>query len=207
MREQSSSGMSSTNYRTFRMRGWCRVEFMGAWLSPSPTLCLRALASETKPCFSWPADSVAMPPGLGDFTCCACNHVIAGQTVECDKPKIRQVLDRMCDAKVSSLLREGNIAEARYFLCAKHIFLTGLPDLGRHSRPASPGVSAQGGHPTSDSDALAAFKAKLQWKDGLDEDDASRTGWTLLLWATLDDNVRAVRGRSAASLCIVLPVL
>ena len=201
---------AATNHRSWRLRGWCRVEFMGAWLSPSPKLCLTVRSSDAGPYITFPMDALTLAPGLGNFTCCACNHVIAGQRVECDKPKIREVLERMWKAKCGFLLRAGRYGEARYFLCAKHMFLRGLPpassaqvadsggtELSSSAEPPKtrrrPTMTEDAPPADDDTTALAALKVKLQWRDGPDDAAGRRSGWTLLMWATLDDNAPAVR--------------
>ena len=47
--------------------------------------------------------------------------------MECDKPIVLAILKPLIDAKVKYLFGVGDTITARYFHCAKHWFLRGLP--------------------------------------------------------------------------------
>ena len=58
----------------------------------------------TEPRFIWPADSLQLPPGAGNYTCCARNHP---DNTPCDRLSVGPMLSKMIDTKVSEKERDG----------------------------------------------------------------------------------------------------
>ena len=113
-----STSMGTSPYppvslHTAPYRGWCRAEFMGAWLAPEPKMCMIVRSGQGTPTLTYPGDALKMLPGLGDFTCCRLDHRLNGRPVPCDKPKIRGVLELMLEEKLNNLARAGLHEERR----------------------------------------------------------------------------------------------
>merc|ERR1712096_342099 len=114
----------------------------------------------------------------GRYTCCTRDHVLKGKSARCDKVKVRHVIAKMLDGQIDHLLSTGRAMEHRYFVCARKLFFTGLPasELGSETQPT-----------------LAELKAKIAWR--ADEEDlvARTSGWSLLHYVVLSDNLLATK--------------
>ena len=54
--------------------------------------------------------ALALPPGVGKFTCCERNHKIVGEdgtirTIECDKFRVAHICSSMVDHKLEAYIR------------------------------------------------------------------------------------------------------
>ena len=56
---------------SWRGRGWCRVEYMGAALVRSDVSVMIVKGALATPAFVWPVDGLQLPPGHGTYTCCS----------------------------------------------------------------------------------------------------------------------------------------
>ena len=56
---------------SWRGRGWCRVEYLGATLVRSNVSVMVVQDATTTPAFVWPVDGLTHPPGHGTYTCCS----------------------------------------------------------------------------------------------------------------------------------------
>ena len=177
------------DFRSWRGRGWCRMEFVCALMARNDLQLIVAQGGASTPAILFPGDALFLPAGEGAFTCCARNHDFGEgpNTSPCDKRKVRAVLDAMIDAKVEYLFDLGRRAEARYFAALKHHFLRGLPP----DEPSSASASSSSG--TGDA-GLVALKARLRWRDDAEEaEETKRTGFGLVLLAAAADDAAAVR--------------
>jgi ankyrin repeat protein len=115
-------------YKSWRGRGWCRLEFLSALLARNnrdlPIMVLKG--PEAVPEFVIPVDAMMLVPGEGDFTCCWRNHTFAGVKVPCDKLKIALILEQMNRTKVRHLFHEKRLFMARFFACIEHWLTRGL---------------------------------------------------------------------------------
>ena len=115
-------------YKSWRGRGWCRLEFLSALLARNnrdlPIMVLKG--PEAVPEFVIPVDALMLLPGDGDFTCCWRNHTFAGVRVPCDKLKIALILEQMNRTKVRHLFHEKRLFMARFFACIEHWLTRGL---------------------------------------------------------------------------------
>ena len=57
---------------SWRRRGWCRLEFTAARLCRHPLPVM--VVKDDVPEFTFAADALFLPPGLGAFACCAINR-------------------------------------------------------------------------------------------------------------------------------------
>ena len=120
--------------------------------------------------------------GYADFSCCARNHVATtitqrimnSETVEgesskretvkttreipCDRPVVRDIMEKMLRAKIKHLFVTGQNVIARGYLCMRHWWLRGLPE-------------AEGDAMVVSIDSLSAFKTHLRWEGGAFWDD------------------------------------
>jgi ankyrin repeat protein len=226
----------ATSNATYRRRGWTRAECLFAWLSSRPdALFLAARSGRGKVTLgnSW----WTLLPGEGDFSCCQLNHSLGGRPIECDKPKLRRLIERAVDAKVRWLTStrmhahseerachvEGDRnVEWRFYVAMLGHLLRGLhapsptlqlrvlgtvsptgviaprDDAARSycscSQTAASGCQCTG--PAcgcgAEGDAVETLRRLLCWSE-LDDADGKRTGWTLLKFAVVANNVRAVR--------------
>ena len=62
-------------------------------------------------------DALFLPPGLGDFSCCAVNHDFGYGAVACDKFAVRGVLAQLIEANLAHLASEKRWFELRYHAC------------------------------------------------------------------------------------------
>merc|ERR1719331_2222049 len=81
------------NFSTWRQRGWCRLEFIAAFLKCGTLRVMVCDGAESRPFFSAPMAAMFMQCGEGEFTCCQKNHFMHGIEIPCDKAKVRAVLE------------------------------------------------------------------------------------------------------------------
>ncbi len=98
---------------SWRRRGWCRLEFTAARLCRHPLPVM--VVKDDIPEFIFAADALFLPPGLGEFSCCAMKHNFGNGTIPCDKIAVGNVLSLLMEAKVEHLKRAGRWFEMRYF--------------------------------------------------------------------------------------------
>ena len=65
---------------SWRGRGWCRVEYMGAALVRSDVSVMIVKGALATPAFVWPVDGLQLPPGHGTYTCCSRKIINASGT-------------------------------------------------------------------------------------------------------------------------------
>ena len=193
-------------FGTWRGRGWCRLEFMAAVLSPSPTRVMLVEGAEVRPHFISFAEALhSLPPGMGHFSCCARGHDFGQGPVPCDKIKIRSVLTTLLEAKVALLHQQTRWFEMRYHIAAEHWFFRGLEGHAEDSPPNTEGAGAAQEIQRATSftsvakrrgwveatERLAALKDVLCWReeDGGEAErrESRRTGASLLGWAIVAD--------------------
>ena len=73
-------------------------------------------------------ESLKLAVGECDFTCCETNHSgrSGSSVMKCSRPRVREVLDRMIDAKAKHLFDTNNIVHGRWVRTLKHWWLRGL---------------------------------------------------------------------------------
>merc|ERR1719482_2310711 len=118
------------NFSTWRQRGWCRLEFLAAFLKCGTLHVMICDGAESRPFFSAPMAAMFMQCGEGQFTCCQKNHFMNGTEIPCDKAKVRGVLETMIHHRMQYEETIGNILFMRQLLCLKHRFLFALPASG-----------------------------------------------------------------------------
>ncbi len=98
---------------SWRRRGWCRLEFTAARLChhPLPVMVVKNAVPE----FIFASDAFFLPPGLGEFSCCAMKHDFGNGKISCDKIAVGNVLSLLMEAKVKYLKSAGRWFELRYF--------------------------------------------------------------------------------------------
>jgi hypothetical protein len=67
------------------------------------------------PEFIFASDAFFLPPGLGEFSCCAMKHDFGNGKISCDKIAVGNVLSLLMEAKVKYLKSAGRWFELRYF--------------------------------------------------------------------------------------------
>merc|ERR1719456_984804 len=75
-------GQKLCSYATWRKRGWCRTEMVCAMLASNNIRIM--ICDGGKPALTDKLEAITLSPGLGNFACCANDHVVAGATVACD---------------------------------------------------------------------------------------------------------------------------
>ncbi len=90
---------------SWRGRGWCRLEFMSATLCRHPLPVM--VVKDEVPEFIFAADALLLPPGLGEFSCCAMKHDFGNGKIPCDKIAVGNVLSLLMEAKLHHLKRTG----------------------------------------------------------------------------------------------------
>ena len=137
------------NLSTWFHRGWCRLEQQALMLqtrSRVPAIVLRG--PEATP-LMLPMCFIA-PVGMGDFKCCARNHMIERDggfslPIPCDKQMIGELLGRMLDARIEIARHRGDIDEVRLWSSLRPFYLRGLPvEYDNLVRPSASGGSKGG---------------------------------------------------------------
>ena len=176
-----SSCTVATSFVSWRRRGWTRFEYVLAKLSAVPKVCIVVRSGSSTPVLGFSPDLFKLLPGEGEFSCCRLNHRINDMPIECDKPKLRKVLDRVVAAKVKALRDQGRQIDWRFYYAVRRYFFRGLGNLeARHDVPGQ------------EADPVESLRRSLLWSD---HDDAlgERSGWTLLKFAVLSDDFSAVK--------------
>ena len=117
-----------TNFFSWRGRGWCRLEFICAILAPNEPKIMMVNSSKGRLEFALPQDAYQLPPGKGNFSCCKRDHFVGGKEVECDKLKIRVVLDQILKSCRMQLELDERFFRLRFLVCLQHLFYRGLDD-------------------------------------------------------------------------------
>ncbi len=93
-------------------------------------VCILVRSGSVAPVFDAPLDWLKLRPGdsEGEFSCCRLNHRINDVSIECDKPKLREVLDRFVRGKVKALRDQGNESDWRFTFAIRKYFSRGLLD-------------------------------------------------------------------------------
>ena len=77
--------------------------------------------------YSVPFDSFKLLVGNGEFSCCTLGHSIHGQSIPCDKIKIKSVLCTMVAAKLEYFLEKGQMQAYQTYRAWRETLLAGLP--------------------------------------------------------------------------------
>merc|ERR1711879_290495 len=85
------------------------------------------IGTEAQPFFLYPNDAYTLLCGRGDFTCCQRHHYINERQIECDKSKVRSVLEVMLRSREEYLMGRGQRDRGRWVGCLKKYMVTGLP--------------------------------------------------------------------------------
>lgn len=185
--QDSRGGSTVCDYKTWRTRGWCRMEYVAAVLSKRDVPLIVVRGAEGLPEFMFPLDALTLGAGEGQFTCCARGHDFGNGPVACDKVAIRIVIEAMLDDKILHLHSMNEVAEARWFTAMRPWLLRGLPaDVleESHSR-AQPGLGVS---------AVDRLKQRMRWRDDATEAEwMDRTGLTLLWLAAASDDLASAR--------------
>ncbi len=102
---------------SWRRRGWCRLEYIAATLCRKRLQVMVVKAPQQIPEFVPSFDSLLLPPGLGEFSCCAVKHDFGYGTVACDKIAVRGVLTQLIEANLTHLASQKRWFELRYYAC------------------------------------------------------------------------------------------
>jgi ankyrin repeat protein len=206
------------DFGSWRGRGWCRLEFMATVLSPTKNRVMIVRGGDAFIEFIPPWDALMLPPGRGEFSCCAANHDFGDGIVVCDRVKMRwftRVLRLLLDGKIESLFAEGKILDARYFIVLEHWWYRGLFEDGQEgaggergsgktederktrkpkkTRPAKQ-VSAPVELSTDGVNRVAALRDMLEWRsDKVEKAATKKTGMSLLTWAVLANDLAVVK--------------
>jgi hypothetical protein len=204
------------NQSSWRGRGWCRVEYLGASLVRSDVPVMLVEDPRATPSFVMPQDALSLPPGTGTYTCCSRSHDFGGGpgTALCDRHSVATVLSSMIDSKVNFLWRVGKSFDARVFTALKPRFMRGLPnpaDVEKEEEDAERAETETGGESKKSGKgstgeenskpskirstcSLAKARKLFRWRDDATEAaESDRTGVGLLFWCSLNDSVEAVR--------------
>ena len=197
------------SYQTWRRRGWCRLEVMCTVLSLDPIRVMNIHNADGQPEFAPMNDPLLLPPGMGDFSCCARNHNDNGRPIICDKFKVASVLNTMLQTKIEDEFLAGGVFTARYLITNTRRILRGVEAeaqavaalrgdsswefwLSKEGRKQSNMVARQM--------TLSALKLSLRWRDNkIEAGWCNQTGCSLLFWACLGGNLAAIHEILAAA--------
>jgi hypothetical protein len=113
------------SYVTWRRQGWSRMEMICARLSARDMPFL--ICSGGKPELATNVPQIA--PGDGEFPCCECDHLIDGKTIDCDRHRVRKLIEHMIESQdLRDLDDEVEGPKARCYISTGHRFLNGLGD-------------------------------------------------------------------------------
>lgn len=191
------------SFATWRARGWCRLELQAALLKCGQIRIMVSPGPEATPYFIFPLDANQLVCGHGDFTCCQRKHLINGAIIECDKAKVRRILEEMFESKQHHLEVTGNHHQQCWIGSMKHWVLMELPEDGwahltaqqrdehkhnLHREDAAKDLSQQ----HEPQDVIELLRQRLKWQPD-DEANAKKSGHSLLFYAALSNDVEAVR--------------
>jgi ankyrin repeat protein len=114
------------DYCSWRLRGWCRLEYMAAILSRNSMLTMVVKGPEHMLEFLFSNDVSQLVPGQGQFSCCAAKHNFGHGTVPCDKIMVHHVLNLLLQAKIAHLKEQQLWFETRYFASLQQWLSQGL---------------------------------------------------------------------------------
>jgi hypothetical protein len=194
---------------SWRNRGWCRVEFMAAHLSRNEIMVMVVKGPENNPEFLFSGDALLLPPGQGQFSCCTVNHDFGNGNgnVPCDRSAVRSILTTLSKAKIVRLREQGDWFRMRYIVALEHHYCQGLENGDRLGSYVSlskiqstkavqsllePGIDQK------ENARLEGLKHMMGWRGDVEGAPEERkkgcpTGVSLLHWATLADDLPAVR--------------
>ena len=115
------------NFATWRRRGWCRLELQASLLKCGTLHVMVCTGPEATPYFLYPVDAYQLLCESGSFSCCQRDHFINGCDIECDKAKVRVVLEAMIDNKVRYLEKSGHQDRMCWVESLRDYMLSGLP--------------------------------------------------------------------------------
>ena len=172
--------------RSWRNRGWCRLELAAAYLSRRNIETLQILTPWKHPKFTGHSDVFTLVPVQGQFACCTRNHVDPrGEIIACDKYECQRIIGRMIKAKVKFLSRAGRLDAMRFTMIMKNHFL-GISTVGRQ-------LDAKGDEGSVfAASSLDSFKRNLLWTVEDDVRGREVTGMTLVFWASMANNERVL---------------
>jgi len=167
--QDSRGGSTVCDYKTWRTRGWCRMEYVAAVLSKRDVPLIVVRGAEGLPEFMFPLDTLTLLVGEGEYS------------VPSDKTYVRGVMDAMLDQKISFLQHTGQLEHARWFAALRPVLLRSLP------QPSDM-------EPLSPMSSLSLLKAHLQWRGDAEEATfIAESGLTLLLYAAASNDLHAVK--------------
>ena len=176
---------------SWRGRGWCRVEYLGASLARGECSVMLVEDPQDTPTFVLPSNALTLLAGFGSFTCCARNH----EGMVCDKHPVAAVLSTMIDTKVDYLWSLGKALDARIFTALKSWFLRGLPNKEQDTVAEGSGKESKSGTGNVvGGEGLASARKLFRWRDDATEaEETRRCGVGLIFWCALSNNVEAVQ--------------
>lgn len=189
------------SFATWRRRGWCNLEMQAALLKCGVLHVMVCIGPEVAPYFFFPGDAYKLVCGTGDFTCCQRGHFINGVDIECDKAKVRKILERMIDNKTKHLEQTGQQDRMRWIESLRQHALSGLPcdgwahleKKGKHNQEQQrQELAQQESHQLELKDPLELLRTRLKWQPR-DDVTAKSTGRSLLYYAAAANDTEAVR--------------
>jgi hypothetical protein len=179
MVDEQTGRKTYTCYRTWRRRGFCVLEFFCANFSRRSTHPVLLVRSEMDaPIWISPQETLKLAVGECNFTCCETNHLgpKKNSKMECSRPNVRIVLDRMIHAKASYLFMMNNIMLGRWTRVLGHWWLRSL-DKKKSCESSSCYFSA------SQDNLKIDLKRWLEWDDKIDGTFYDRHGVSLLIYS------------------------
>ena len=180
------------NYCSWRKRGWCRLELFAAHLSRNDIRVMVVRCEDRPPTFVFSLDALHLPPGLGEFSCCAVDHDFGAGKIPCDKIAVQEVLTTLIEAKMAKLRDEGQWLELRWCASLQPWYCQGLDHEFCRRKVTRGWRKTTTKH--GDIGRLAVLKASLAWRDEATEREFTRTTKTsLLFWAACANDLPSVR--------------
>ena len=175
------------DYRAWRTRGWCRMEYIAASLVRRPVSIIVMTSNEADLEFMSGEDFIRLVAGEGSFTCCLRNHDFGKGPVPCDKVKVHMVIEALVDDKVEHLHSMHDIIGARCFTAFRRTLLRGLPTPPVEAESARDMANGQGVL------AVTQLQQLLRWRRANVESAwVAKTGLSLLFLAAAMDDLPAV---------------
>jgi len=101
------------DFASWKMRGWCRVEFAALFLARTSMIPAIVVKGDGTAKMMSPLVSIANTPGLGTFTCCSRNHLVNGRRIKCDREVVGSIMLKMLMKRYSIYKVEGMLTEYR----------------------------------------------------------------------------------------------
>ena len=176
-------------------RGWCRVEMFSLLFkrfNELPVIVVKG--GECQPYMISAVNTMARPPGKGEFTCCMRGHKMTNpdgteRGIPCDKLKIGELTWTMLQRKLSFLLGDDRIQEYRLWLALVPLFMEGLPE---NDAALQASRSSKSGACVAEA-AVKDFLATYRFKTPKDEEGGG-SGLTPLVHAAAVGNVEVAAG-------------